>query len=59
VALDKIIACDGPRDRWGELFGVVEVPEGVGKLVILLGAAGHTSPDDVAWYDDVRLHKLE
>ena len=59
VQQDKIIACDGPRDQWRELFGVVEVPEGVGRLVILLGVHGQTSPADIAWYDDVRLHKLE
>jgi hypothetical protein len=57
--LDKLILCDGPRDQWDELFGVVDVPEGAGRLVILLGAARQASPEDVAWYDDVQLHRLE
>ena len=59
VAQDKLIFCRGPRDDWGELFGVVEVPEDVGRLIILLGVKDQRSPEDVAWYDDVELYKLE
>ena len=40
------------------MFGVVQVPEGVGRLVILLGVRGQTGEKDVVWYDDVRLSKL-
>jgi len=47
----------GP-DAWSTLFGVVEVPEGVGRLVILLGVAGQRSPEDVAWFDRVELYQL-
>jgi hypothetical protein len=57
-SLDQIVDADGPRNQWSELFGVVEVPEGVGRLVILLGASGQASPQDVAWYDDVGLYRL-
>lgn len=56
---DKLIPPNGPRGQWSDLFGVVEIPEDVGKLVLLLGAAGQTSPEDLAWYDDVRVYKLE
>jgi hypothetical protein len=56
---DQMIHCAGPRDQWSELFGVVTVPEGVGKLVILLGARDQRSPEDMAWYDDVHLYRLE
>jgi hypothetical protein len=58
-ALDRIFGSDGPRDQWSEIIGVVQVPEDAGKLAILLGVAGQTSPDDVAWYDDVRLYRIE
>jgi hypothetical protein len=58
-ARDVSIFCAGPREEWSEMFGVVEVPEGADKLVILLGVAGQTSPDDVAWFDDVELYKLK
>jgi len=59
---DRLIFPEAPaKDAahvWSKLFGVVEVPEGVGRLVILLGVAGQTSPQDVAWFDQVELHKL-
>jgi hypothetical protein len=55
---DKLILCEGPRDQWSEMLGVAEVPEGAGKLVILLGASGRHSPEDTVWYDDVELYRL-
>jgi len=58
-ALDVLISCDGPRGEWHEMFGVVEVPEGVGQLVILLGARDQTTLDDAAWFDDVHLYNLK
>lgn len=56
---DQLVLPGGPRHDWMNLFGVVEVPEEVGKLVLLLGVTGQARPDDVAWYDDVRIYKLE
>ncbi len=55
---DVMIFASGPRDAWAEMLGAVEAPDGVGKLVILLGASGQTSPGDAAWYDDVELWRL-
>jgi len=55
---DVLLFADGPRDQWREMFGVVEAPEGVGQLVILLGVRGQTSPDDIAWFDDVAVYNL-
>ncbi len=55
---DRLIFCEHDDAGWGELFGVVEVPDGVGRLVLLLGIRGQASAADVAWYDDVELHKL-
>ncbi len=46
-------------NAWAGLFGVAEVPEGAGKLVILLLARGQASDQDVAWFDDVRLYALD
>jgi hypothetical protein len=37
---------------------VVEIPEGVGRLVILLGVAGQSSVQDTAWFDSVELFQL-
>lgn len=56
---DQFVLCDKPTAEWSELFGVVEVPQGVGRLVILLGVSDQRSPQDIIWYDDVELHKLE
>ncbi len=45
-------------DSWQPLFGVVEVPEGAGRLLILLGVDGQSTAEDAAWFDDVELCKL-
>ncbi len=45
-------------DGWHAMFGVVEVPDEAGRLVILLSVGNQLSPDDVAWFDDVQLHQL-
>ncbi|MBM4036589.1 MAG: hypothetical protein FJ291_33040 [Planctomycetes bacterium] len=58
-ALDALIHCDAPRDAWGEMLGVVEVPEGAGRLLILLCVADQPAANDIAWFDDVRVHRLE
>ena len=56
---DKLIPCEEPSNDWKEMFGVVEVPENAGKLVILLGASGQRSIEDIVWYDDVELYQLQ
>jgi len=56
---DKLIFPSGPREQWADLSGVVEVPTGVGRLLILLGASGQLSPEDAVWYDDVEVCRLE
>jgi hypothetical protein len=58
-AQDKVFYCEPSPDKWEELFGVVEVPEGAGRLLILLGVGGQSTADDVAWFDDVELYKLD
>ncbi|HUU09309.1 MAG TPA: hypothetical protein VM431_02070 [Phycisphaerae bacterium] len=58
-ARDVSVPCTGPRDAWAEMFGVAEVPEGAGKLVVLLLARGQKSADDLAWFDDVRVYRLD
>lgn len=58
VARDRLFFCHDPPEKWGEIFGVVEVPEGVGQLVILLGVGSQTSADDVVHFDDVELYRL-
>ena len=57
-AQDRLFYCEASPDNWRELFGVVEVPEGVGRLLILLGVGGQSTAEDVVWFDDVELYRL-
>jgi hypothetical protein len=59
VQLDKVLGTTAPRDEWGQVAGIVTVPEGAGKLVVLLQAAGQRSEQDVIWWDDVTVFRLE
>jgi hypothetical protein len=55
---DRLFYGGSSPDRWQHLFGVVEVPEGVGRLLVLLSVEGQDSVEDAAWFDDVELYKL-
>ncbi|MBN1441326.1 MAG: hypothetical protein JXA90_01395, partial [Planctomycetes bacterium] len=45
-------------DEWQRAFGVVTVPPGAGKLVILLSVTGQAAEADVCWFDDLALYRL-
>jgi len=45
--------------EWIKIQGAVTVPENAGKMVLLLSAANQTTPQDVAWYDDVYVYKIQ
>jgi hypothetical protein len=47
------------KDGWRKIQGDVTVPEGSGKIVITLSATSQASPQDVVWYDDVQLYKID
>ena len=55
---DQLFYGGTSHDRWQQLFGVVQVPEGAGRLLILLSTEGHNAAQDAAWFDDVDLYKL-
>ena len=55
---DKIVYTDSRSGELQELFGVVEVPETAGRLVVLLGVGGQKTPEDLCWFDDVELYRL-
>ncbi len=57
--LDPILTPEPSHDEWKTIAGVVTVPEGVGKLVILLGVKSQASEEDIVWFDDVSLVKLQ
>ena len=56
---DRVFYAPGPGGEWGEIFGVVVVPESAGRLLILLGVGGQHGEGDAAWFDDVELHRIE
>lgn len=56
---DRLFHADGPRDAWREAFGVVEVPDSAGQLVVLLGVGDQLAEADVAWFDDVAVYRIE
>ena len=56
---DKLLLPDEADGGWREIFGVADVPPGVGKLVVLLSIAGQTEPKDSAWFDDVQVCRIE
>ena len=58
-AQDVIVTAPGPRDAWSEMVTAAEVPPGAGRLVVLLTVIGQAAPGDAAWFDDVRVHRLE
>ena len=55
---DRLFYGEPSPDNWGELFGVVEVPEGVGRLLILLGVSSQGTAEDVVRFGDVELYRL-
>lgn len=57
-AQDRVFLPEDSAEPWRELFGVVEVPEGAARLVVLLGVRGQQSAEDAAWFDDVGLFRL-
>ena len=57
--LDRLVYGSGKATDWQELTGVAEVPEGVGRLIILLGVGGQAGDQDVVWFDDVRAYRLK
>jgi hypothetical protein len=55
---DRIFLPKETLGPWREIFGVVEVPDDAGRLVILLGVGRQESTEDIAFFDDVVLHRL-
>jgi hypothetical protein len=45
-------------DGWSETTNAVQVPEGVGRLVLLLSVSSQVSEADQCWYDDVAVYRL-
>jgi len=57
--LDRMLGTSAPAGEWGLLAGMVTVPDGAGKLIVLLQAGGQRSDEDVIWWDDVVVFRAE
>lgn len=44
---------------WKKAFGVVTVPLGAGRLIVLLDVRGQASDADVCWFDNVEVYRLQ
>lgn len=55
---DKIFTLKKTGGEWQMAQGLVQVPEGVGYLVILLNVSGQSSDSDQCWFDDLEVYKL-
>ena len=54
-----LFSADGSdKNAWQKIEGLVTVPEGAEKMLILLSAANQPSPQDALWFDDVQVYSL-
>ncbi len=56
---DIFLLPGGEDGEWHRLIGVARVPEGAGRLIVLLNSDGQQSEDDVLWWDDVVAKKID
>ncbi|MGC9317025.1 MAG: hypothetical protein ACP5KN_03185 [Armatimonadota bacterium] len=56
---DRFLSTHGSEGEWQRMVGVVTVPEGAGRLVLLLWVGGQQSEQDVVWWDDAVVFKLD
>ena len=55
---DSFLMTHGAEGEWHRMIGVVRVPEGAGRLVLLLFSDGQRSEEDVIWWDDALILKV-
>lgn len=56
--LDQTFPFEPGKDEWQTAFGVVTVPDGVGRLVVLLNITGQLIDDDICWFDNLGVYRL-
>jgi len=55
---DRYLHTHETDGQWQRLVGAVRVPEGAGRLVLLLSADGQQTEDNVLWWDDALVIKV-
>ncbi|MDD4267759.1 MAG: hypothetical protein PHO07_10540 [Pirellulales bacterium] len=56
---DALLAFEPAGGDWKTAFGVVTVPAAAGQLVVLLGVRGQQTANDVCWFDNVAVYRLD
>jgi hypothetical protein len=56
--LDQTFLFESGDGQWQTTLGVVTVPDGAGRLVVLLNVTGQTTEDDVCWFDNLGVYRL-
>lgn len=56
--LDQTFPFESGGGQWQPAFGVVTVPEGVGRLMVLLNVTGQITDDDACWFDNLGVYRL-
>jgi len=56
--LDQTFPFESGKSDWQSAFGVVTVPEGVGRLIVLLNVTGQIADDDACWFDNLGVYRL-
>ena len=58
TARDRTLPFKPATGDWQVAWGVVPVPLGAGKMVVLLSVAGQHADTDVCWFDNLRIYHL-
>lgn len=55
---DSVSTFAPTRSGWARCFNAVVVPEGAGRLVLLLAANNQITSEDACWFDNIGVYKL-
>ena len=56
--LDQTFPFESGEGEWQSASGVVTVPEGVGRLIVLLNVTGQIADEDACWFDNLGVYRL-
>ena len=56
--LDQTFPFESGDGEWQSAFGVVTVPDDVGRLLVLLNVTGQITDDDICWFDNLGVYRL-
>lgn len=57
--LDQTFPFESGQDGWQSAFGVVTVPDGAGRLIVLLSVTGQITEEDACWFDNLGVYRLD